>query len=159
MENLKTLYNVRDEIFSDKTYEIFKKIDNTLACLTLYLTDIDEAVAQGVIAWEDTSLIDDLVVVIGTVQYDMGDIITIAGVEIEVTPNNVLEIERVIHMSIPYDLVIEDDKDNIMEFLYTVEAANEFNIDGAPANDFDLSELSDEQRKSLQSATGSNRNN
>lgn len=157
MENLKTLYNVRDEIFSDKTYEIFEKIDNTLACLTLYLTDVDEAVAQGVIAWEDTSLVDDLVIVIGTVQYDMGSLITIGDQEIEVTEDNLVNIERVIHMTIPYDLVIEDDKDNIMEFLYTVGAANEF--DEVPTNDFDLTELSDEQIKSLRSAPDTNRNN
>jgi len=153
METLKKLYNVRDEIFADKTYEIFKHIDNTLACVTLYLTDIDDMVAQGIIAWEDTTLVEDLVVVIGTVQYNVGEFLTIDNKEIEITKDNKEKYEQVVHMSIPYDLVIEDDKDNIIEFLYTVGSESELTHIGIPIetnNDFDLTELSEEQLTALQ---------
>ncbi len=158
MDNLKTLYYKRDEQFSAQTLKIFEKIDSTLACLSLYLSDVDDSVAQGVIAWEDTSIIDDLVVVIGTVQYELGDIVTIDLNDIEITPNNIEEVQRIIHMSVPYALVIADDQDDIMEYLYT-EGVDLESMGNPPTNEFDLSELSDEQLKSLRSAPDTNRDN
>lgn len=164
METLKKLYNIRDEIFSEKTYEIFEQIDSTLACVTLFLTDTDDIVAQGIIAWEDTSLIGDFIYVMGTVQYNIGDVLTINEKNVEITLDNINEYERVVHMSIPYELVIEGDKDNIIEFLYTADAEvimpPDFMVDTptTPA-DFDLSELSPAQLKALMKSPPSDRNN
>ncbi len=155
MNNLKNLYSKRDEVFADRTYEIFEKIDTTLSCVTVFLTDIDDLVAQGVIAWEDTSLVDDFVIVIGTVQYNLDDVLTIGDKKIKLTLDNLTQFERVVHMSIPYNLVLENDKDNIIEYLYSIGADldNDFSTMQIPVvnTDFDLTELSDEQRQSLMS--------
>ncbi len=154
MEKLKSLYDNRDEVFGDKTYEIFETIDNTLSCVTVYLSDIDDIVSQGIIAWEDTSLLDDLIIVIGTVQYNIGDVLELDGEDIEVTLDNIAQFERVVHMSIPYKLVLENNKDNIMNYLYTngiddsIDTFSTMNIPIANT-EFDLSELSDDQLKSF----------
>lgn len=156
MKDLKAIFDERDKFFSDKTLEIFTEIDTTLSAVTAFLSDVDDMVSQGTITWEDASFVEDLVVIIGVVQYDIGKFITVGQAEMQITVDNVEQFNRVVHMSIPYELVINADPEAILDFLYTmgtdeeqetieVKATGEYND-----ADFDLTELTDEQRKQLE---------
>lgn len=157
MADLKALFKERDEKFLEQTLKIFKLIETTLGCVTAYLSDIDEAVQQGIITWEDTSVVDDAVVVIGMVDYELGDVITLYGKEFTITQENFDEFQRVVHMSVPIDLVEEADEQKIMNYLYGLDKnIDEFsNVITPPAaatkleDEFDLSELTEEQIESL----------
>ena len=158
MADLKALFRARDEKFLEETLKIFNLIKTTLGCVTAYLSDVDEAVQQGIVTWEDTSIVDDSVVVIGMVDYEPGETITLYGTEFKITEENIDEYQRVVHMSVPVDLVEEGNEQNIMNYLYNLgsgKSIEEFsNVIAPPAatkleDEFDLSELSEEQIASL----------
>jgi hypothetical protein len=157
MADLKALFKARDDQFSKETFKIFKLIEVTLGCVTAYLSDIDEAVGQGIISWEDTSIVDDMVVVIGMVDYEPNETISLYGQEYKITEENLDEFQRVVHMSVPLDLVEEGSEQNIMDYLYNIgddKDIDEFSDVITPAaakleEEFDLSELTEEQIQSL----------
>jgi len=156
MKDLKAIFAERDKFFSDKTLEIFTEIDTTLAVVTTFLSDVDDMVSQGTIIWEDVSYMEELVVIIGVVQYDIGKFITVGQAEMEITADNVEQFNRVVHMSIPYELVLGDDPEAILDFLYTMGTDAEQETIEAKAQseyldaEFDLSDLTEEQRKQLE---------
>jgi hypothetical protein len=161
MEDLKALFEVRDEQYSKETTKIFKLINNTVTCVTAYLCDMDERVAQGIVKWEDVSIIEDMLVVIGSVNYEVGTTITLDGKEYQIREDNIDEFQSVAHMSIPLDMAIDDDEDEIMAYLYDIgmdSNIEDFTSVLTPHHDsieseFDLSELSEEQIQALKLST------
>jgi len=163
MENLKELFNKRDSVFEAATLEIFKKINTTLTCVTTFLNEIDPMVNAGKIVWEDSSLHedDDLITIVGMVEFTPGTSVEIDGETIEVTEETVEYLNRVIHMSLPYDLVEADNGQEITSFLQDIHAEEmERNMlessddeDNIPTQqtgpDFDLTKLTEEQRQAL----------
>ena len=158
MADLKALFKARDEKFLEETLKIFKLINSTLGCVTAYLSDIDEAVQQGIITWEDASIVDDMVVVIGMVDYDLGDVINLYGKEYTITEENFDDFQRVVHMSVPIDLAEEGNEEKILNYLYSQgegKDISEFSnaVSGIPEpnteEEFDLSELTEDQIESL----------
>lgn len=156
MEELKKLFNVRDNAFEKQTYEIFSVINTTLVCVNSFLCDIDPIFAAGNIAWEDVNLVDDGIVIIGMVDYTEGTEMEVDNNTIVVTKDNIEYFRRIVHMSLPVDLVYEDDEDVIMEFLYNMHNQDSVSAFSEPLEpginnntDFDLSKLTEEQRQSL----------
>ncbi len=162
MENLKGIFNARDIAFKEKTLEIFKLINTSLVCVTEFLNSTDPMFNAGIITWEDTNLIDDLIVIIGMVEYEQGTTIEVNGNIISITEENLEYFQRVIHMSLPFDLVITSNENEIMEFLHKLlkdGKGDNFNniIENAPSStileqsslEFDLTQLSDEQIQAL----------
>jgi len=165
MQDVKSLIADRDKSNADYTLKIFKQIGPALGCITAYLTDIDDYIAQGIITWEDVSIMEDTLIVMGTVNYNVGDTIALAGEEFTMTEENVDEFQQIVHMTLPFELAEEGDEDKILEYLYkagNVSAADEFSeiIMPSPAvldEEFDLSELSEEQILSLKLQTPKSR--
>lgn len=160
MEELKKVFEERDSAFEKKTLEIFNIIHISLVCVTEFLNDIDPIFAAGDVAWEDANLIDDLVIVIGMVHYTPGTTVEIDGNMVSITEENLDYFQRVVHMSLPYDLVLSSDEDAILEFLHNMhdegkaedisEPIESGAIPGeATSTDFDLTKLTDEQRQAL----------
>ena len=97
---------------------------------------------------------EDLVVIIGMVDYTPGTVIENDGNTVTITDDNIEYFQRVVHMSLPYDMVRSSNEDEIAEFLRTMGTDHpiEFTepVDAPPtATDFDLSKLTEEQRRSL----------
>ncbi len=164
MEDLKALFKVRDEHFSKHTTKILMEITNTLECVTTYLVDIDDGVAQSDIVWEDISIMEDILVMMGTVDYIIGNTISFGNEKIVVTAENCESLQQLVHMSVPLVLVQEDDTAKIMRYLETTAVDMGSDLDGfvvpltpqtttPHTSDFDLSELSEEQRQSLKLST------
>lgn len=155
MKNLKELFEVRDATFEQQTHEIFNKIHTTLVCVTEFLNEIDPLFAQGIITWEDANLVDDMVVVVGILSYELGSKINVEDDIIEITKDNFEYFQRIVNMSLPYNLVESGNAKDIREFLHMIhsnendediisETKEQFKFE---ENDFDLSKLTEEQRK------------
>jgi hypothetical protein len=155
MTELKDIFDARDEAFAKKTMEIFGIIHTALVCITEFLNETDPSVASGNVSWEDANLMDDLVVIIGMVNYEEGTVIENDGNKITITNDNIEYFQRIVHMSLPYEMVLSSNEEDIMEFLHTMGTNHpiEFteSVDTPPDDsmEFDLSKLTEEQRRSL----------
>jgi hypothetical protein len=161
MSDLETLFLERDKFFEEKTQEIFKEIYEALEAVTIFLTDIDDLIAQGNINWEDANMMDDLVILIGMVTYEPGDTIKISDdLDVIINEENIDNFQRIVHMSVPLDLVKQKDKDTILSFLYDMNVERtpeEFSsvldettkIPIKKEEEFDLSDLDEHQIQSL----------
>jgi len=156
MKELEKLFDVRDDAFKEQTLEIFNAINTTLVCVTTFLNDIDPIFAAGNIAWEDANLIDNGIIIIGMVDYTEGTEMQVDGNTVTVTKDNIGYFQRIVHMSLPLDLVYQDDEDVIMEFLYNMHNQDSVSTFSEPleptpnqSNEFDLSKLTEKQRQSL----------
>lgn len=156
MEELEKIFEARDIAFEEQTNEIFNMIHTTLMCVTTFLSDIDPIFAAGNIAWEDVNLVDGGIIIIGMVDYTEGTEMEVDGNTISITKDNIEYFRRIVHMSLPLDLVYEDNEDVIMEFLYHMHNQDNVATFSEPlepainqSNEFDLSKLTDQQRQSL----------
>lgn len=155
MEDLKPLYKKRDERYNKENQKLLEMIDVTLAATIAYFEKINPTIMDGAISWEDTSLMDDMIVIMGMLSYELGKILDIGGVRIEVTEENLEQLQHMVHMAIPIELVEAADAEKITEYLQSMEAEGEIDIDAieisapTPEHEFDLSELSEEQRENL----------
>lgn len=155
MEELREVFNERDTAFAAGTMKIFELIHTTLVCVTEFLNESDPVCAAGNISWEDANLMEDLVVIIGMVDYAPGTAIEADGNLVTITEDNLEYFQRVVHMSLPYDLVKTSNEVEITAFLRTINenVGEEFTDAVSPPTtsdtDFDLSKLTEEQRKSL----------
>jgi len=154
MGTLKELFEERDEAFKQQTFKIFELIHTTLVCVTEYLNSIDPVFAAGQVAWEDANLMDGMVLIVGIVDYTPGTQIEIEGETITITESNLDYFQRVVHMSLPFELVESSNEANIIEFLKMIhekQKAESFstpiNDTPPPDDDFDLSQLTEEQRQ------------
>jgi hypothetical protein len=161
MSDLEALFAERDKFLEENTLAIFKEMYAALEAVTIFLTDIDDLIAQGTINWEDANIMDDVVILIGMVSYEPGDTVKISDeLDVIINEDNIDNFQRIVHMSIPLDLVKNNDKDVILSFLYDMNverSAEEFSsvIDETtkiPINkeeEFDLSDLDEQQIQSL----------
>jgi hypothetical protein len=158
MADLKALFAQRDKRYSKETLKILQLLHVTLGCVTSYLSETNSLVEQGLISWEEASVIDDTVVLIGMVEFETGTVIKMGDLQIPIDENNVDDFQSVIHMSVPMHLVEEEDEQKILDYLYDFgedKDSSEFtSMLVAPpettlVDDFDLSELSEEQIQML----------
>lgn len=157
MEDLKPLYKKRDKRYTKENRKLLELIDTTLKCVTAYFVKINPAIFQGIISWEDTSVMDDMVIVMGMLSYELGKTIDIGNTKIVVTEDNVNELQHMVHMAVPIDLVEEADSEKITKYLQSLDGDYDIEADSAiielptpvHENEFDLSELSEEQLENL----------
>lgn len=170
------MFNTRDQTYRDETKEIFINIFHVLEGIIVFLGLEDDAKAKR-LAWEDVKYVNDdseemggIVIVTGVISNEPGDMAKLAnGESIQVTEENMDYFDRVIRVGVPLDIVNAANADQILEFL---EATEDMEVDedeleallkergefkpisegrtGSVENDFDLENLSDDQRNSLQ---------
>jgi len=153
---LEKIFEARDIAFEKQTHEIFDIINTTLVCINTFLNDIDPIFAAGHILWEDVNLVDGGIVIIGMVDYTIGTEMEIDNNTVVITEDNLEYFRRIVHMTLPLDLVYEDDEEVILEFLYSMHAQDNVGAFSEPLEpggnnnpDFDLTKLTDKQRQSL----------
>ena len=102
-----------------------------------------------------------MVIIIGMVDYQIGSTVTLANTDFRITNENIDNFQRVVHMSVPFDLAEEGNSDKIMQYLYDISSDKDIDdfsnvITPTPAmreDDFDLSELYEEQLQALKHTT------
>lgn len=156
MENLKAIFNERDDVFSKRTHKIFSLINTTLVCVTEFLNTNDPMFQAGSITWEEVELEEDLVSIMGFIEYEPGTTVEVDNNIISVTSENIDYFQRIIHMSLPYELVVESDGGEILKFLQKLKddgKGDDFGkiIAGAPDGsiDFDFTKLTKAQQAAL----------
>jgi len=155
MKNLEEIFDIRDTAYAKQTNKIFDAIITTLSCVNIFLNDIDPIFDAGNIIWEEVNLIDGGIIIIGMIDYKEGTKITVDGNIIEITKNNIEYFRRVVHMTLPLDLVYTNDEDIIMEFLYNSHNESNINSFSEPLElennniEFDLTKLTEKQRVAL----------
>ncbi len=156
MEDLKTIYKNRDDHYTKENNKLLKLINTTLKCVTVYLSKVNPVIQQGIISWEDTSVMDDMVIVIGMLGYELGNTITDGNGKIVITEENILELQQMVHMAVPLKLVEAADSEKITKYLQNLDSNHDIEADTTivesptqHAQDFDLSELSEEQLENL----------
>ena len=160
MNIVQELFEQRDKKFASVTMEIFEHIHNSLVCITDFLNDNDPVFAAADVTWEDANLANDQVTIIGMIDFNENTTVTIDGEEIEITADNKEYFQRVIHLSLPFGLVIEGDYNTITQFLTEMKQHEEALLEEAinlesitpavnTAQSFDLSKLTQSQRNSL----------
>lgn len=157
MEDLKPLFKKRDKSYSKQSRKFLKLIDTTLVCVTEYLTTLSPDTDQGTISWEDISYMDGMIVIMGMVLYEVGDNASFSDTQITVTQDNIHELEHMVHMAVPINLVEADNAEEITQYLQSLGGINvdaETSFIPLPSavmenQDFDLTELTEEQLEKL----------
>ena len=158
--SLSTLFEERDEQFAEITAEIFDRIPNVLEGVYTFLVQANEGYENGTVSWEDVFLLDNVLTLIGIVSYKPGTEFVLEGKPVEVTEANSAYFQRIIRMGIPLNVAEEGTVEDILEFFSNIKVNFELTVneDGVQEEDliatvkepeFDMSELTDEQRDAL----------
>ncbi len=165
MKDLAELFKSRDKAEEDATGVIFESIHVTLQAVSSFLSDVDDSIADGILIWQDAEYLDKLVTIIGMISYEIGTTMQTEEGMVEITANNIEYFQRMIHMSLPLDLVSSNDYDKVIHFLQKmqdeddiIEYSEPLDIPPNEYRDFDLSKLTDDQRRSLIRVNSETRN-
>lgn len=157
MKELSEIIKERDDKFTEATIEIFLSIDLCIEVVEEFLCSIDSMFAAGHFTWNDVYLEDDLITLLGMVEFDIGITIETDEGTVNITDDNVEYFQRVVRMALPYKLVTTGTRDEITVFMEKLHLSgkgqgfNEQVINPAPTekSEFDLSKLSTEQQAAL----------
>jgi len=159
MSKLKdALYN-RDAQYSKQTYEILDAIEPIMLHISKFLNTVDPLCRKGIIVWDEVNIIDDLIYFSGLVSQTLGATIEYNGEDVVMTMENIESFQGELFVNLPMSLIETGNGPEIVDFLY--EVYNEAHaLDNDPMltpsvglMDFDLSELSDEQKLALMNTT------
>lgn len=163
---LRELFEARDSEYAEATIKILEKIPGTIAAI-VEISELEDEFAQGRLTWSEAVLVQEVeeeeeyVLLVGILRYEVGDEIETPVGQLIVTPEIAERFhQRIIRVGIPIRLVEEDDKAAIQEFLKKSaeehkremeEIKREMQKKSAKATiaDFDLDQLTEEQRESL----------
>lgn len=162
MTDAKTLINQRDRSYEDQTTTIFKHVTTTLDGIRDYIIVADPSYTPGIFNWEEVGIFDDLLMLVGIVRYDPGAKFVLDGEMIEITEDNKEYFNRVLRIGIPLSIVNQYDSTATYDFLHQLHhAVQEEQEHEAIATipprqikvneyEFDLEELTDDQRRALE---------
>jgi len=162
MSTIRELFNQREFAYLTLSQDILDEIGPTVLDAVIEMLNLDDED----VSWEDIQLIDDVITLVAFVLYRPGDIATIETKEkVLITEETVDIYKRVIRIGIPLDVAETGTKENIITFLRNIQATKDANKTTDPDtkasepkmnltyDGFDMSELSDEQLRQLQSVT------
>lgn len=163
---LRELFEVRDGEYAKATMKILETIPGTIAAI-VEVSELEEEFAQGRLVWSEAVLVQEVeeeeeyVLLVGILRYEVGDEIETPVGKLTVTPDIAERFhQRIIRVGIPINLVENDDKVAIQEFLKESAEEHKRQTEEMKAEmqrrktetimtDFDLDQLTEEQRESL----------
>lgn len=173
MSNIETVTNLfkqREEEYLEKTVQIFESMPNVIEAIIKFL-DIEKEHSEGRLVWEEVKLFDEVgeegfVIMVGSIKYELGEKYELpTGEVIEVNESNIDYLQRWIRVGIPLNIAVEGSYEDVVEFLEansesggSIDAASlnqqivseqQSTLDQYKDEEFDLDDLSDEQRESL----------
>lgn len=163
MTELKELFKEREEAVNRLSDQIFDSIPNVIDGCVQFIkekgADEDQLEWEGVHYDEDR----DVVLLLGNVTYKPGDTVKLPnGEEMVVNDNTAPYFQAMLRLAIPYKIVVEGTIEDVYEFLKsTVEYEEEEHVEVqrgdlesiGSASEFDLDELTEEQKKQLEMFT------
>lgn len=167
MKDIKQLFEDRQKEFDATTDVIMSELDHVTEGVHIFFDESDE-LNNGTIHWEDVSLLSaetpdghDHIILTAVVEYPVGTKFTLPSKDVvEITEGNADLFQRVLRVGIPLAIAIHGGIDDIVRFMHRAEL---FAEDEEPEHEdepershvkkryeFDLSELTDDQVRSLQ---------
>lgn len=123
MSDLTDLLHARDEAYEKQTSAFFKQIHTIIAATETFINSNDPLIAAGSISWEDVNIVEDnLIHLIGIVEYVPGITLHIDGQHLLLTQDNIEYFTRVIHFTLPLTLVEAANPQQILEYLEKIKA-------------------------------------
>lgn len=170
INNIKELLKERDDEFNAKTAEIIGVIPHVVEGLYEFVkakdgpdvevnvrdVELFEAPAPGESSTGEER--EDIVLLMGVIDYTLGSTLKLpSGVSVVVNEETQEYLRRILRVGFPYPQIVEWDKDEIVNYLNETEVNNGEEDpmklqDHAPSTvdqDFNLDDLTEEQRKSL----------
>jgi len=157
MSDIKKLFEQRQEAFNNLSREILEKLPNVLEASRQFVVDSGSTHAR--LQWQDISYFEeqDFIIILGTLEYSPGETVLLPGGEsVTVTEDQAEYFKSVLRLGVPYRLAEHGTTQEIYEFLKTASEMEEDpteTIESVRDNtEFDLEELTDDQRKALEMA-------
>lgn len=153
---LEQLFAHREQQFRRNTERILTSMKNVIDGVVQFL-NLNEELAQGQLTWQDVQFRDEIVMLIGFIDYPPGAKFATSNGEVVVVSEQTVDyFRRIIRMGLPADLVHKNSADDTIAFLQEIQKQNEIEEvemielpvpDGV--EDFDLDSLTDEQKAAL----------
>ena len=154
MKNIEILFQQRSQEFDKRTEKILKHMSPIIEGVVHYLS-LTEELSQGDLTWQTVVLQDDIVMLVGIIQYPPGAQFTTSGGEIMTVSEHTKEyFTRILRMGLPIDLVNRGSKKDTINFLSNLNNEQISKHDMIPpelieVNGFDLDKLTNEQRQEI----------
>jgi len=154
MKELIDIISKRDKLFMDSTIEIFIRIELSIDCVEEFLSYTEPMFAAGEFSWNDVFLEEGFVTILGTVSFDEDIVVETGEGIVNITEDNAEYFARVVRMVLPYELVTNGTREEIMNFLEQLQntgMGDDYTeiIKSAPETEFNITELTEEQQESL----------
>ncbi len=154
MNNLELLFKQRDRTYQAHTDRILKSLSAVIDGVVQFL-HLKEELAQGQLTWQNVQMQQDVVMLIGIIEYPPGaKFATSTGEQMVVSRENKEYFKRILRLGLPTDLVEKGDTEDVLKFLSNIETEEkvemvELPVELAGIQDFNFDELTDAQKKSL----------
>lgn len=160
MNKLKEIFARREQQYNHVSNELFSQIPNVLNGIIHFL-NLHNELTNGDLTWEDIQLWsgeqdndEGMIVVIGVITYRPGaKFKTAAGKVIQLDKATVELFKRMIKIGVPVDLATYGTFEEVVEFLQETTDKENY-VPSEPQQEsklnFNLDELTEDQRKSLQ---------
>lgn len=158
--SIKKLFAARSDEYKKATKTILESMSGALNAIHEYM-NIDEVEKRGgYLEWEEVSYVEDdgdtLVILLGVVGFPPGtEIVLEDEKKIKVTKDTAPYFRRIIRAGIPANIA-QKSKKSVIAFLEKMEKESlNSNLDNvfSSEEDFDLSKLTDEQRRLYEAST------
>jgi hypothetical protein len=155
-KTLERLFLVREQTFQRATEDILKALGAVINGVAAFL-HLKEELAQGKLTWQNVQMQDDVVLLIGIIEYPPGaKFITSQGEQMVVSKENKDYFKRILRIGLPISLVENGTAEDVVRFMSnadkdaeeiteTVEVPEEL----ANISDFNLDDLTDAQKSAL----------
>jgi len=162
MKDISEVLGHRDKLYTDQTTVVFDRLKPVFKGIYDYLSYADPSYAPGIFIWLEAKMFDggDLLMLVGRVEYEIGATFVMEGHSVKITEQNKPYYVRTLRIGIPFSIVNQLDATATFDFLHSLRTAIEEDtarlieeaqrvVDTEITEEFDLDELSDEQRDSL----------
>lgn len=179
MKDVKALLTRRDNLFIDQTNNVISHLEPITAGIKQFLVGVDPSYDGGDFVWEDIGMYDeDLLMLIGKVVYPVGHEYEVDDKWMVIDAENQNYFSRTLRIGLPITIVNLGEPEPVVDFLSKLRSSNSVTLQSDPnaaeaeaeiaekekkiktvtaktknkkdATDFDLDELTDEQRASLE---------
>ena len=156
MNNLERLFKQRDRTYQAHTDRILKSLSTVIDGVVQFL-NLKEELAQGQLTWQNVQMQQEVVMLIGIIEYPPGaKFATSQGEQMVVSKENKDYFKRILRLGLPTDLVEKGNTEDVMKFLSNVDKNAEEKVEYvelpkelAGIQDFNLDDLTDEQKNAL----------
>lgn len=162
---VKKLFENREKHFKDDTDAILDSMSTATAAIAKFIKKTDDVVIEGgELTWEDVTYIggvekdnEGYVIFIGVQSHQPGETFSLPnGQTVAITEETAEYFRRMIRVGLPFHLAVEGSAEEIVQFMEEAAKRDPYDpydldmmLESEPSTEFDLEELTDEQRESL----------